>query len=314
MASQTPPTASIESSYTVMDPVDLDALGAHCQLSYCHQLDFLPFRCDSCHHTFCLDHRSQVAHKCAHAGEWAKNRRKNSVGNPSSTYPLPSQKPTVLTAQQCSEPKCKTLINTLQNTGVHCPDCNRQYCLKHRFREEHDCNNLTPVGARPGNAADVLQAQNEKVRLGFSKLRSWGKVKQEALRPKPKPTSRAAQLAALSALKRTAKGDDKLPAEKRVYLHVEAEAATTNSKLPKADLFFNSDWTVGRMLDEAAKRLQVANMNNRAETEEQRLRIYHVEGGRLLEFSEKVGQGLASGNTAVLLRGVGPAVPDPVTN
>jgi AN1-type zinc finger protein 1 len=36
------------------------------------------------------------------------------------------------------------------------------------------------------------------------------------------------------------------------------------------------------------------------------LRVYHVEGGRLLEFSEKLGKSLQSGNTVVLLRGVGP--------
>lgn len=60
------------------------------------------------------------------------------------------------------------------------------------------------------------------------------------------------------------------------------------------------------MLDEAAKRLQVANVNNRVETEEQRLRVYFVEGGRLLEFGEKVGSAVGSGNTIVLLRGVGP--------
>jgi AN1-type zinc finger protein 1 len=302
------PARPREESFTEMHDDDLEAIGAHCQFPYCHQLDFLPFRCDSCHHTFCLDHRSETAHKCAHAGEWAKNRRKNSVGAATASLPA-TQKPTVLTATQCSEPKCKTLINTLQNTGVHCPNCNRQYCLKHRFREEHDCKNLVPLGARPSTTNSVA-AQAEKVRSGFSRIRSWGSAKQEALRPKPKPTSRAAQMAALSKLKQTAKGDDKLPPEKRVYVQVEAEAATTTSKLPKAELFFSSEWSVGKVLDEAAKRLQVANVNNRVEDEEQRLRLYHVEGGRLLEFSEKFGQGVMSGNTVVLLRGVGPAVPD----
>ena len=296
-----------ELSFTKMDSADLEAIGAHCQFAYCNQLDFLPFRCDSCHHTFCLDHRTETAHRCAHAGEWAKNKRKNNVGLPNTSLPSP-QRPTVLTAQQCSEPKCRTLINTLQNTGVQCPNCNRQYCLKHRFREEHDCKNLVPLGARPTNVN--VRAEAEKVRLGFSRLRTWGKDKSEALKPKPKPTSRAAQLAALATLKKTAKGDDKLPPEKRVYLHVEAEAATTTSKLPKSELFFNDEWSVGRVLDEAAKKLQVANLNNRVESEEQRLRIYHVEGGRLLEFGEKIGKGVISGNTIVLLRGVGPAVPD----
>ena len=148
------------------------------------------------------------------------------------------------------------------------------------------------------------------MRLGFSRLRTWSKDKQDSLKPKPKPSSRVAQLAALSTLKKTAKGDPNLAAEKRIYLHVEAEAATTTSKLPKAELYFNAEWSMGRMLDEAAKRLQVANVNNRVEREEQRLRVYHVEGGRLLEFAEKVGMVCQSGNTVVLLRGVGEAVPD----
>lgn len=304
MATSTPPPE--DPSYTKMDSADLEAIGAHCQFPYCHQLDFLPFRCDSCKSTFCLDHRSETAHKCTHAGEWAKNRRKNSVGKTSAAG-LSSPPLNGLTPTPCSESHCKTIINTIQNTGSRCANCNRQYCLKHRFLESHNCAAIIPLGARPSNHLGI---QAEKMRTGFSRLRSWGKDKQESLKPKPKPTSRASQLAALSTLKKTAKGDPALSPDKRIYLHVEAEAATTTSKLPKAELYFNADWSVGRMLDEAAKRLQVANVNNRVETEEQRLRVYHVEGGRLLEFSEKVGVGVQSGNTVVLLRGVGPAVPD----
>ncbi|KEF59895.1 uncharacterized protein A1O9_04743 [Exophiala aquamarina CBS 119918] len=298
-----PPTDGTEATYTAMDYTDLDSIGAQCDLEYCRQLDFLPFRCLSCHHTFCLDHRSETAHKCTHAGEWARNRRRNSVGRPISNSPS-SGKPTIMTAKQCSSPTCKTLVNTLGNIGVHCANCNREYCLKHRFREEHDCANLIPLGARPVDIA--IQSNKEKIKLGFGRLKTWGKAQQESLKPVPKPSSKAAQLAALNNLKKTAKGDDKLDAAKRVYLHVEAEAKTTSSKLPRAELFFSADWTVGRLLDDAAKRLQVANINNRVQTEEQRLRVYHVEGGRLLEYSEKVGGPLASGNTVVLLRGVGP--------
>jgi AN1-type zinc finger protein 1 len=282
---------------------DVEAIGAHCEFEYCHQLDFLPFRCDSCHHTYCLDHRTETAHKCTHAGEWAKNRRLQST-TASSNFSASTGKPTLTNATQCSSPTCKTFVNTSQNLGVHCQNCNRTYCLKHRMREDHDCKTLVPLGARPLDVA--MQNNREKIKLGFGRLKTWGKERQEALTPKPKPTSKAAQLAALNTLKKNAKGDDKLPAEKRVYLHVEAEAASTTAKLPKADLFFSNDWSIGRLLDDAAKRLQVANVNNRVETEEQRLRVYFVEGGRLLEFSEKVGTALASGNTVVLLRGVGP--------
>src|SRR5947207_3142181 len=90
---------------------------------------------------------------------------------------------------------------------------------KESFTAMHDSENLVPLGARPSSTttttAAAAAAQAEKVRFGFARLRSWGSAKQEALRPKPKPTSRAAQLAALAKLKQAAKGDDKLPAEKR---------------------------------------------------------------------------------------------------
>jgi AN1-type zinc finger protein 1 len=302
---------------------DLESIGAHCQLAYCHVLDFLPFRCDSCHGTFCLDHRSETAHKCPKAGEWARNRNRQTSTTTTASAKTNSMlnttgggRPTVVTGTQCSHPSCKTLINTLSNPSIHCTTCNRNYCLKHRLVEDHACKTLTPLGARPANAASRLipitspKAQTEKAKAAFSKLRAWSKEKTTPAPKPPAPNSAAARTIAVNNLKKTAKGLDSIPLDKRLYLHVEAEAATTTSKFPKADLFFHAEWSVGRVLDEAAKRLQVENVNNRARGEVERLRVYFVEGGRLLEFSEKLGESVRSGNTVVLLRGVGPAVPD----
>lgn len=182
------------------------------------------------------------------------------------------------------------------------------------MKEDHNCKNLVPIGARP--ARFDTNAQTEKARLAFGKLKAWGSAKKaEATRvlPKPKPSSAAARVIAVNALKKTAKGDDKLPSEKRVYVYVEAEAATTTAKFPKGAFFYSKDWVIGRVLDAAAKSLQVQNVNNQGMDEKDKLRVFHVEGGRLLEFSEKVGTALVSGNTVVLLRGVGPAIPDLIT-
>lgn len=149
----------------------------------------------------------------------------------------------------------------------------------------------------------------EKTKGAFAKLRAWGTAKRQEVNralPKPKPTSAAQRMVAVNTLKKTAKGDDKLPPEKRVYLHVEAEAETAKAKYPKGAFFYSKDWVVGRVLDAAARGLQVENLNNQSSSETDKLRVFHVEGGRLLEFNEKVGEALVSGNTLVLLRGVGP--------
>lgn len=298
-----------ETSYVTMDGASKDGfdaslVGKHCEFEYCNQLDFLPFFCQSCAKTFCLDHRTEDAHKCAKAGAWAERRRQAALAKPSAGQGR--QLRDTVSKKPCQSPTCKTVIGTSLVPGVHCPGCNRDYCLKHRLREDHDCKNLVPIGARPPGQVDLVASRTKSA---FEKLRAWGSARKEqagrAL-PKPKPSSAAQRLIAVNNLKKTAKGDEKLPIEKRVYLYVEAEAETAKAKHPKGAFFFSKDWVVGRVLDDAAKRLQVENINNRSSDERDKLRVFHVEGGRLLEFGEKVGTALVSGNTIILLRGVGP--------
>ena len=299
----TPDSNAQDTSYVEMhDSHDATLIGKHCEFDYCNQLDFLPFFCQSCRKTFCLDHRSETSHKCANAGAWAERKRlaqlaQPSIGQGRTLRDKVSQKP-------CASPDCKTVIGTSLTPGVHCSTCNRDYCLKHRLTEDHNCKNLIPIGARPAQF-DVGQ----KTRSALDKLRAWGSAKKEqagrAL-PKPKPTSAAVRLAAVNNLKKSAKGDAKIPVEKRVYIYVEAEAETAKAKFPKGEFFYNKEWVVGRVLDAAARSLQVQNINNQSSDEKDKLRVFHVEAGRLLEYSEKVGSVLQSGNTVVLLRGVGP--------
>lgn len=293
-----------DTSYVEMhddDIHDATLIGKHCEDEYCNQLDFLPFFCQSCRKTFCLDHRSETSHKCSNAGAWAERKRlaqlaQPSIGQGRLLRDKVSQKP-------CSRPDCKTVVGTSLTPGVHCQTCNRDYCLKHRLTDDHDCKNLTPIGARPAQF-DVGQ----KTKSAFDRLRAWGSAKKEqagrAL-PKPKPSTAAARLTAVNNLKKTAKGDAKLPVEKRVYIYVEAEAETAKAKFQKGEFFYSKDWVVGRVLDAAARSLVVQNINNQSSDEKDKLRVFHVEGGRILDFGEKVGTVLQSGNTVVLLRGVG---------
>lgn len=47
---------------------DMLFIGDHCALGACMQLDFLPFVCNGCKKTYCLDHRGARSHDCPHAG------------------------------------------------------------------------------------------------------------------------------------------------------------------------------------------------------------------------------------------------------
>ncbi|KAB8258868.1 hypothetical protein BDV32DRAFT_125034 [Aspergillus pseudonomiae] len=301
--SMTKDRLSPQESFTQMADKDLESIGRHCQFEYCNQLDFLPFRCESCRGTFCLDHRTETSHKCPKAGDWARRRN---AQNTSPGTSLPTQKPTIYNSDQCAHLDCKTLINTMKDPGVRCPNCNRQYCLKHRLREEHDCAKITPLGGRPAGAGANA---NETLRSMFARVRTWGKDKSHAatqsLTPTPKPNSPAARAVQLNTLKKAAKGDANVPVDKRLYLHVVGTSDTQRVDPPKGDFYFDSRWKVGRVLDDAARRLRIENVNNRAE-EKERLRIFHVESGEFLEFSDALGAGkLQSGHTIVLMRGAG---------
>ncbi|KAF2864460.1 hypothetical protein K470DRAFT_224514 [Piedraia hortae CBS 480.64] len=282
-----------------MDRGDVESIGAHCQMTFCHQLDFLPFKCESCKGTFCLDHRSESAHNCQSAGQWARRRAEEQRSGAS-----PSPKPNILThEQQCSEPSCKTLIHTARVTGVHCDKCRRDYCLKHRFPSDHGCANLAPLGAVPGSVKRS-GAQNAKGLAALEKLRAWGAQKRQAAAQQAPKSIASRQILEATQMKKSAKGDPKIPPDKRIYLYVEASSDTVTSKVPKGTFFYSTDFTVGRVLDVAARELQVSNVNNRTDNIKDKLRVFHIEGGRLLGFNEKLGQTVQTGNTIVLLRGV----------
>ncbi|KAF2824098.1 AN1 zinc finger protein-like protein [Ophiobolus disseminans] len=298
-------------SYTIMKG-DVEAVGAHCQMEYCHVLDFLPFRCESCRGTYCLDHRTEHAHKCAKAGDWARQR---AARNASSSLP---PKPSLYNhEQQCYDSSCKTLINTPRMPANQCTTCNHSYCLKHRMPEDHDCKNVPRRGA-------VVSGARQQTMSALAKLKLWAENKRkedDKRRGTPKKSgflgmgkssssAAATAQAEVNALKRAAKGEASVPSDKRIYLQVEASADTTKAKYPTGKFFYNVDWTVGRVLDMAAKSLQVQNVNNRGGGEEEKLRVFHVEGGRLLKFGEKIGEPCRNGNMIVLLRGVGDGEPD----
>jgi hypothetical protein len=179
--------------------------------------------------------------------------------------------------------------------------------------EDHDCKNMARRGATPMGARQQTMSALMKLKLWAENKKKEDEKRRSA--PKKsgflglgKSSSSSAATSAqaeLNALKRTAKGEASVPQDKRIYLHVEASADTTKAKFPTGKFFYNKEWTVGRVLDMAAKSLQVQNVNNRGGGEEEKLRVFHVEGGRLLKFSEKIGEPCKSGNMIVLLRGVG---------
>lgn len=135
---------------------DLMSIGTHCAFAGCGQLDFLPFKCDACQRTYCLEHRSYRAHSCPQASGkdtqvivcplCAKSIRVPSnddeavaeaFARHSATDCDPSNYQRVHNKKKCPVPGCKTKL-TEANT-YKCKKCGISVCMTHRFEKDHQC-------------------------------------------------------------------------------------------------------------------------------------------------------------------------------
>lgn len=130
-------------------------LGRHCSEETCHQLDFLPFKCDGCRKMFCLEHRTYKAHSCPNESHkdvsvlicpvCAKSVKK--VFGESSEVTMkkhsqgsscdPSNFAKVMKKPKCPVRGCRELL-TFSNK-YSCNSCQKSVCLRHRFPADHAC-------------------------------------------------------------------------------------------------------------------------------------------------------------------------------
>ncbi|GJJ15732.1 hypothetical protein Clacol_010010 [Clathrus columnatus] len=152
-------------------------LGQQCHSPQCYLVDFLPFKCDHCHHSYCAEHYKPEAHVC-------ENFDPSKHDRVAPTCPLcdtpvaipPNENPnirmerhiekecTVATGRKakinstpvCSKPRCgKKLL-----APIKCPNCNQQFCATHRYPSSHVCNNESLHGTT-STSSTTMQAFNK---------------------------------------------------------------------------------------------------------------------------------------------------------
>eukprot|EP00042_Codosiga_hollandica_P043907 m.423988 g.423988 ORF g.423988 m.423988 type:complete len:159 (+) comp56668_c0_seq8:116-592(+) len=140
--------------------IDFMALGKHCNVPGCHQLDFLPITCTLCKLVTCSFHGTN--HGCVNSE--IKDRRvpicplcNKLVQTPPAGVSLNDQME-VHIASGCTRalaapPKPKRICNVKSckardQIAIQCSHCDKKFCVSHRLQELHEC----PVAA-PSKAA-----------------------------------------------------------------------------------------------------------------------------------------------------------------
>lgn len=219
-------------------------LGTQCDEQHCRQLDFLPFVCDACSGTYCLEHRNKDAHGCS--GVLLRKEPVQSEGT--SSY-------------SCSYQSCKAI----ELVPIICSDCNKHFCLRHRHQSDHDCEKREVSKSRLVVIQQSIKEGAAKKTVPVKKGRSGAR------------NDATAAKVALMKLKLHAVGDKSIPQNERVYFQVFLPQGNQEKSRP---MFFCSKWSIGKMVDKAASMLNLRNNNNILASK--KLRLCHSESGDVL--------------------------------
>ena len=130
---------------------DMMAIGCHCAVEACHQLDFLPFTCTACGLVTCVEHSRAAAHRCTRTGE--RDRRIPVCPVCTSRLRMPADgvslddhvfshidsgcRAHILPAPRrngCAYPRCKAKHLLIPFT---CGECSLDFCTTHRLAQDH---------------------------------------------------------------------------------------------------------------------------------------------------------------------------------
>lgn len=194
--------------------------------------DFLPFKCDACENTFCLEHRSYDAHKCAKAAGHDRKviacpvclqrvplvtgedvnvtfeRHMASSGcNPERRSAQGRRKPKAT----CPAQGCRATMGP-SNT-FKCPSCGRDVCLSHRQPEAHNCGAAPAAAAAP--SAPSLLSRGGSLAKGMQSLFSSPSAAPAARARAAAPATPRSSARAAAALAAESRAADRAAEAKR---------------------------------------------------------------------------------------------------
>lgn len=249
------------------DDLGILNLGKHC--FKCNLLDFLPFHCEFCNHTYCSRHRTLETHNCV--GRTEKRHVRTEYDGPSAASLFPDH------AER--QKKLNALLKPPKPTSIAAATAKLNPLMK-----------LTKF----------LHLQRmERQKLGKPLL--FG-------RQKPLKPSKVAETAAIKKVAKGSPAVPQQDRVHLWVLYLnrnENELDQINVERERKGVWVLKSWSVGRALDLVSDVLGIMNHNNSTLDATERLNLFKVRDDVpvLLETSKKVSGELTSGDTLYLVKG-----------
>lgn len=175
-----------------------------------------------------------------------------------------------------------------------CKDCKKWYCLEHAT--SHDCpveKTVTKPQVQTRQKVEVLvpvsvPAPRKPTPVSLP-TKSYFK---NIFTIKGKSSNVGKEAVLLARLKREAKGDPNVIADKRIYIHAN-----------NSPFYVSIDWTIGRCLDYLAQQLGIVNDNARTNDETRRLHLFQETTSMTLSPSQSA-KLLNQGDRVHVYRGI----------
>lgn len=243
-------------------------IGKHCH--QCQQLDFLPFVCESCKHTFCSQHRTFEGHGCK-ATEKQYHPSSYNGESAASLFPDRDQHRAIVNHQiEHRRPTPTTILEKQFRVGDAAAGKPNAFSKFRKF---------------------LLLQKKKKLLAGKLGLRSAGDA--ALLRRQAKGDAKVQP------------GDRVYVWVLYVNRSDEESSWLVNVEADRTALWVSKNWPVGRALDSIADHLRIMNYNNSTRDSHERLNIFKVNGQEpvLVENSGRVAKAFANGDIIYLVKG-----------
>jgi hypothetical protein len=252
---------------------EFDHVGLHC--ASCLQRAFAPTRC-ACGRAFCASCAPPRAHACP-----APPRPPSELGDAAAAAAAAPAAAAAAGSRHRDAPCVAPGCGLIAATVLRCARCGQGTCVPHRQPGDHACAHAGS-GAGGGQAAAIGGgAPSAAARLASSSPAAASAAAHATAAPPPRPrgplSAKDAALAArvaLMRLKSRVPPDEvrRVPEPGRLFLEARSGRAPAASVSVCVDASGGS--TVGSLLDALARRLGVANANDRTSDDAARLHMY----------------------------------------